>query len=329
MRTNCPLVLSMGDPNGIGPEVILKSVVAQPELLHKCVVIGHFESFEFYHRLGEFPFSISKILSIDEARSDSQALQILSLQSEGFTCSPGVLHADAGKLSMQCIALGVELCLQKKASALVTAPIHKAAISLAGYAHPGHTEYLAELCGVKEVLMMLVSDTLRVALATIHIPLSQVATRITKELVHKKLHLLEQALRSLYQFKRPKIAVLGLNPHAGDEGVIGREELDIITPALHSFQTEVSTIDGPFPADGFFANRMYQKYDAILAMYHDQGLIPFKTLSFNDGVNLTAGLPIIRTSPDHGTAFAIAGKNNASADSFGKAVQLALVLSNL
>ena len=176
---------------------------------------------------------------------------------------------------------------------------------------------------------MLVNDNLRVALATIHIPLAAVATSLTQNVIVDKLTVLHTSLKHDFRISNPRIAVLGLNPHAGDGGVIGREEIEIIQPALARAEERGIRTDGPFPADGFFGNRMQNNYDAIFAMYHDQGLVPFKTLSFGEGVNFTAGLPIVRTSPDHGTAFAIAGKNRADHKSFAKALRLAVDLSRL
>jgi 4-hydroxythreonine-4-phosphate dehydrogenase len=203
---------------------------------------------------------------------------------------------------------------------LVTAPIHKNAMQLAGFQYPGHTEYLAHEFGVKEGLMMMVTDTMRMALVTTHLPLQDVAAAITRDRLRAKLDTLIQSLKIDFGINRPVIAVLGLNPHAGENGLLGKEEEDIIRPVIIEAKKSGDIIMGPYPADGFFGSMNHRKFDAILSMYHDQGLIPFKMLHFQDGVNYTAGLPFVRTSPDHGTAYEIAGKNEADPSSFRAAL---------
>ncbi|MDX1642381.1 MAG: 4-hydroxythreonine-4-phosphate dehydrogenase PdxA, partial [Balneolaceae bacterium] len=203
----------------------------------------------------------------------------------------------------------------------------KEAIHMAGYDVPGHTEFLAEKTGTKEVVMVLASDDLRVALATIHIPLKDVKKSLQKDKLQRYLRILYRSLNVDFGIEKPKIGVLGLNPHAGDGGVIGNEEIELITPALQELSEEGILVDGPFAADGYFGSQLYKIYDATLAMYHDQGLIPFKALTFGTGVNFTAGLPIIRTSPDHGTAFNIAGENIADEQSFQSAYQMAVMMA--
>jgi 4-hydroxythreonine-4-phosphate dehydrogenase len=209
---------------------------------------------------------------------------------------------------------------------MVTLPISKEAINLTDYKIPGHTEFLATKTNTASVLMMLVNGDLRVALTTVHIPISDVAHTITKKLIIEKATILNNSLKSDFSISNPKIAVLGLNPHAGDGGVIGKEEIEIIQPAIKELQEQGVLASGPYPADGFFGQKRHLQYDAILAMYHDQGLAPFKLISFGKGVNFTAGLPIIRTSPDHGTAFDIANKGVADPSSFLQAYQLAVEL---
>ncbi len=211
-----------------------------------------------------------------------------------------------------------------KIDVLVTAPINKENIQSPDFKFPGHTEYLDEKFGKGNSLMFLVSDILKVAVVTGHIPVAQVGQELTSEKIIKKIRLLNQSLIEDFSIRKPKIAVLGLNPHAGDNGVIGNEEKQIIIPAIDKVKEEGILAFGPYPADGFFGNSTYKQFDAVLAMYHDQGLIPFKTIAFNSGVNFTAGLPIVRTSPDHGTAYDIAGKNEASEESFRRAIYTAI-----
>src|SRR5690606_8921163 len=210
---------------------------------------------------------------------------------------------------------------------LVTAPINKKVIQSEQFSFPGHTEYLADQLGGKP-LMLLVSDLLRVGVVTGHIPLNEVSSRLSKDLIVEKLRILNTSLKDDFTIRRPRIALLGLNPHSGDNGLLGREENDIIIPAINAAKEEGIMAFGPFPADGFFGGDTYKKFDAILAMYHDQGLIPFKTLAFSTGVNYTAGLPFIRTSPDHGTAYEITGQNVADAQSFLSAIYLAIDIYN-
>ncbi|HEY6082123.1 MAG TPA: 4-hydroxythreonine-4-phosphate dehydrogenase PdxA, partial [Chitinophagaceae bacterium] len=212
-------------------------------------------------------------------------------------------------------------CLRdKQIEGLVTAPIHKKNIQSADFKYTGHTPFLKEAFGVKEVVMLMVSENMRVALVTEHVPLKEVVKYITPEIINSKLQVLKESLTRDFGIENPRIAVLGLNPHAGDEGLIGDEEKNIILPAVAQAKNSNILCFGPYSADAFFARETYLKFDAVLAMYHDQGLIPFKSLSIGQGVNYTAGLPVVRTSPDHGTAFDIAGKNTADESSFREAV---------
>jgi 4-hydroxythreonine-4-phosphate dehydrogenase len=213
------------------------------------------------------------------------------------------------------------------ADAMVTAPISKEAIHLAGFSAPGHTEYIAGLTGTPSYTMMMVSDNLRIGLVTTHMPVKEVPGSVTIEAILDKIQVLSASLKSDFGVARPRIAVLGLNPHAGEAGVLGREENETIVPAIEKANADGFLVSGPHAADGFFGTRSYLSSDAVLAMYHDQGLVPFKTLTFNTGVNYTAGLPIIRTSPDHGTAFDIAGKGKALPDSLRTALYIATDIS--
>lgn len=315
----------MGDPGGIGPEVILKTIHEFGTAKATPLLLGNSSVFKFYADSIGFDLDIH----IVENASDVVPGQINLIESAAMDpeIRPGRLEAVNGKAAMQSVAKGIEACLSSSADALVTAPISKEAITRAGYRVPGHTEFLAEKTGTDQVLMMLVSGPLRVALATIHVPLRDVAGLLTPELLTTRLQILHNSLRTDFNIPEPKIAVFGLNPHSGDGGVIGREEIDLITPVIEKLNHSGYSLSGPFAGDGFFGKQMQNKYDAIFAMYHDQGLIPFKALTFGKGVNFTAGLPIIRTSPDHGTAFDIAGTNSADHRSFLSAYSLAIEMA--
>jgi len=227
-------------------------------------------------------------------------------------------------VAMLAVEKATDLCLQGIVSAMVTAPISKEAIRKGGYDAPGHTEFIAEKCGVSSFLMMMVTEHLKVALVTGHIPVWDVPKRITQKAILNRLALLNTSLQQDFGIPHPRIAVLALNPHAGEGGIMGKEEQLSIAPALEAARGNGCNAVGPFPADGFFGASTHLKFDGILAMYHDQGLVPFKTLAFDSGVNFTAGLPIVRTSPDHGTAYDIAGQGIAAPDSMRSAIYLAV-----
>ena len=318
--------ISIGDFNGIGPEIILKGLAVVDLSSSTPLIISPKQIPEFYNQR----LSFRELFHICESPSDikEHTVNILNLNSEELDLNPGTLSKQSGKTAMQSIEKGIELALADEIQALVTAPISKEAVNLAGYSIPGHTEFLADKTDAGEVLMILVNEGLRVALTTVHVPISEVAQSITKDLIIDKLGLLNQSLQSDFGIEHPKIAVLGLNPHSGDGGVIGKEEIEVISPAIDVVKNSGINATGPFPADGFFGQKLYTGFDAILAMYHDQGLAPFKLLSFGKGVNFSAGLPIIRTSPDHGTAFNIAGQGVAEASSFVQAYRLAVELAN-
>lgn len=322
------IAVSCGDPNGIGPEVILKTLFESGSEKSTPLLLGDLRLFNFYKHICELDIVFNVITSVDNI--DVNGVNLFDISNDKpFNPKPGLINSEAGSYAMHSVDKGIQLCMNNKADALVTAPISKKAISMAGYTVPGHTEFLADKTGTGQVLMVLVSGKLRVALATVHLPLRGVPDLITKELVQQRLQQLANSLNTDFSISNPSIAVLGLNPHAGDDGVLGSEETDQIIPAIDAFceKHNYVTVNGPFAADSFFGNRMHENYDGILAMYHDQGLGPFKTLSFGSGVNMTAGLPIIRTSPDHGTAFDIAGKNMADHHSFREAYELATELA--
>lgn len=312
----------MGDPNGIGPEVTLKSLQREDLESSIPIWIGSQKVFEFYSDKFDIQLPSKKFKANNSPEPGSVYLFDID-EDSNFEITPGKTSKDAGRLAMQAVDKGIQLCMSEEANALTTAPISKEAIHKAGYGVPGHTEFLAKKTDTDNVVMVLVSENFRVALATIHIPLKDVKQSINKENLQTNLRILYKSLSVDFGIGEPKIGVLGLNPHAGDGGVIGTEEIELITPALDELSEEDILVDGPFAADGYFGSQLYKIYDATLAMYHDQGLIPFKALSFGNGVNFTAGLPIIRTSPDHGTAFNIAGKNVADEQSFRAAYQMA------
>ena len=321
------IAISMGDYNGIGPEVTLKALKKINYEKSVPIWIGHKHVFDFYHEKSGLNLSTKEITDLGNIEPGVINIYRIKYNQENPTIRPGKTEAEAGEWAMKSVECGIKLSLQNMANALVTAPISKEAIRLAGYSVPGHTEFLAQKTNTSQVLMMLVNAGLRVALVTIHEPLKNVTALIEKNPIFNRLLVLNKSLKNDFGIQSPKIGVLGLNPHAGDGGVIGNEEIDIITPAIAEANEHGIIAEGPFPGDGYFGTQMYRQFDATLAMYHDQGLIPFKTLSFGKGVNFSAGLPIIRTSPDHGTAFSIAGKNQADEASFLAAYQLALTLA--
>lgn len=311
----------MGDPNGIGPEVILKTLKEEGTFNAIPVIAGNPDVIRYYaESIADLPDFV-EISTPEKATGNN--IYILPIGGD-VKAEPGKITPEAGKAAMMAIEAGTVVCMNGTADALVTAPISKEAINLAGFNIPGHTEFLSQLTSTDEVLMMLVNDSLRVGLVTIHVPVAEIIGILNQDTILSHLRLMAQSLKNDFNISEPHIAVLGLNPHAGDGGVIGKEEITVIKPALELALKDGVNVEGPFPADGFFGSRQWLHFDAVLAMYHDQGLIPFKTIAFGGGVNFTAGLPIIRTSPDHGTAFAIAGKNRAKPDSFMQAYRLAV-----
>lgn len=316
----------MGDPNGIGPEIIIKALSNREPDSSTPVIFGHETVFKFYADLKDRSFDFHVISSPENSREgEINLVNCSTFDTPSF--EPGSIQTGSGLAAMQAVEEGIKHCMAGTTDALVTAPISKEAISLADYDVPGHTEFLARKSDTNNVLMMLVSGDLRVALATTHIPVKDIAAKITSEHLATCLKMLNQTLKEDFGIDQPKIAVFGLNPHAGDGGVIGQEEIEIIQPVLNELSGGEISVSGPHAADGFFGKKMHKNVDAVFAMYHDQGLVPFKALTFGTGVNFTAGLPFIRTSPDHGTAFDIAGKNLADPGSFESAYRLAIELS--
>jgi 4-hydroxythreonine-4-phosphate dehydrogenase len=326
------ILWTQGDPNWIGSEIILKAFEALKQSEHQFVVVGSYCMMKYYAKHLGLNVPIKEITALHEisptADSEERQLYVLSL-SCNIKARVGEIQADAGNLAMQAIETAATLCLLQKADAMVTAPIHKQAIQLAGYKFQGHTDFLEHLSRpydkAAKAQMILVDrpSALRVALATVHVPLKEVSETLRRsDALRTSIEALSKALMKDFAIPSPCIAVLGLNPHASDGGVIGCEEIEWIQPELDRLK-ETFNVHGVFAADGFFGAKLYKQFDAVLALYHDQGLIPFKMLAFETGVNVTAGLPIVRTSPDHGTAFDIAGKGIANPKSFIEATLLA------
>jgi 4-hydroxythreonine-4-phosphate dehydrogenase len=316
--------ISQGDINGIGLEVIIKTFL-EPQMLEICtpVLFGSNKTASAHRKaLNIEDFSFNQIKDFSEL--NHKRANLFSVYEEDVTIELGQQTENGGKYAFKSLEAATNALAEGKIDVLVTAPINKENIQSAEFKFPGHTEYLDEKFGKGNSLMFLVSDDLRVAVVTGHIPVTRVAQELTSEKILKKIQLLNKSLTQDFAIRKPKIAVLGLNPHAGDNGVIGDEEKNIIIPAIEKAKAEGIVAYGPYPADGFFGNGAYKNFDSVLAMYHDQGLIPFKTIAFNNGVNYTAGLPIVRTSPDHGTAYDIAGKGIASEESFRKAIYTAI-----
>lgn len=321
MQTEKPIIgITIGDINGIGPEVIIKTF-ADNRLLELCtpVIFSSNKVINYYRRAVEdqhFNFHSTK----DLGNLSQKQVNVFNCWEEEVPIQPGALTEAGGKYAVRSLMVAAQCLKDGQLDAVVTAPIHKSNTQVPDFQYTGHTPFFKEKFGVKDVLMLLYHNELRVALATEHIPVSKIANYITKEHLTSKLNLLKDTLLKDFGIMKPKIAVLGLNPHAGDNGTIGDEDKNIITPLIEQMQQQGQLVYGPFAADAFFARGSYTEFDAVLAMYHDQGLVGFKTLAQGQGVNYTAGMPVVRTSPDHGTAFDIAGKNIADESSFREAV---------
>lgn len=304
-----------GDLNGIGLELIIKSLSDSRILDFMIpVVFANNKCINFY-RKGLPEFNLSFTVLTELSKLNPKQVNVLNCWEEEVEITPGELTATGGKYALISLEKAVEALKNKSIDGLVTAPIHKKNIQSDAFNFSGHTPYLQHAFGNTENLMLLVAENLRMALVTEHLTISDVTKHITKDKIKQKLAILNASLQKDFGIDKPRIAVLALNPHAGDEGLIGKEEIEIIQPAIKESKQNI-LVFGPYSADAFFARGAHEKFDGVLAMYHDQGLIPFKSLAFGEGVNFTAGLPIVRTSPDHGTAFDIAGRNKADASSF-------------
>jgi 4-hydroxythreonine-4-phosphate dehydrogenase len=315
--------ITLGDFNGIGPEVVI-GALADSRILNMItpVIYGSTRVISFYKKLmnlEEFNYTQIK----QRGQFLPKTVNVMNCWDDTTEINPGKASKESGTAARIALEKAVEDAREGLIDAFVTAPIDKYTIHSEQFPFRGHTEYLTKTFNATESLMLLAGGNLRVGLVTEHIPVKEVSQHLTKERVELKIRLMELSLKKDFNIQKPRIAVLGLNPHAGDEGLIGSEEKNVISPVIADLKAKGKLIFGPFPADGFFGAGAYAKYDGIVAMYHDQGLVPFKTLAFDNGVNFTAGLPVVRTSPDHGTAYNIAGKNQADCSSMREAIYLA------
>ena len=320
MSEKLKIGISIGDLNGIGMEVIIKALQDTRVLDYFTPIVYGQAKIASFHRkasgVSDFSFQIIN----DANQAKPKRANLINCWQEDVKITLGEQNETGGKYAFISLKKATEDLLAGKIDALVTAPINKSNIQQEGFEFPGHTEYLQAAAEAPESLMFMICDALKIGLVTGHVPVNAIADTISKEKIVAKLRLMNESLKKDFWIQKPKIAVLGLNPHAGDSGLIGTEDEEIIIPAIQEAYDSGILCLGPYAADGFFAGDSYTKFDAVLAMYHDQGLIPFKHLARRNGVNFTAGLPFVRTSPDHGTGYDIAGKGIASADSFLEAL---------
>ncbi|MFC0261638.1 4-hydroxythreonine-4-phosphate dehydrogenase PdxA [Fontibacter flavus] len=320
-RKNKPVIgISIGDINGIGPEVTIKALLDNRLLkMVTPVIYGHGKVITFYRKQLELEdFNFMQIRSIEEVHH--KKINVINVVEESPEVIPGVETQEAGKMALAALDHAIKDLKDGKIDGLVTAPLNKNNINSPEKKFIGHTEYLTEAFEIKESLMFLVAEDIRVGLVTGHMPLKKVAQHVTAENIRKKLDIMLKSLQNDFGIGKPRVAVLGLNPHAGEDGLLGDEEENIIKPVIREYKDKAHLVFGPYSSDGFFGMMHQKKFDGVLAMYHDQGLIPFKSLAFETGVNFTAGLPIVRTSPDHGTAYNIAGKKIADDGSMRAAI---------
>jgi 4-hydroxythreonine-4-phosphate dehydrogenase len=315
--------ITHGDVNGIGYEIIIKTLADERVIdMINPIVFGH-SKVASYHRktlsVRNFNFNLIKRAEMANPRRAN----IVNIIDRDIKLEVGSMTRVGGEMAFLSLKMAAEALDSNQIDAIVTAPINKKNIQSREFNFPGHTEFLADRYKVADYLMLMISGPLRIGVITGHIPISKVSEAITGDLIRKKIQILNESLVMDFAIQKPRIAVLGLNPHAGDNGLIGTEDKEIIEPAIREAFDSGTLVFGPYPADGFFGSSNYAKFDGILAMYHDQGMLPFKALAFDSGVNFTAGLPIVRTSPAHGTAFDIAGKNQADESSMRSAVYLA------
>ena len=320
MSEKLKIGISIGDINGIGFEVIIKSLLDSRVFDYFTpIVYGNTKNASFHRKANNInDFSFNVINDVDQA--NPKRANLINCWQEDVKITLGEENEVGGRYAFISLERAVEDLNAGKIDALVTAPINKHNIQQEGFHFPGHTEYLQSKANADDVLMFMICDDLKIGVVTGHIPVKDVAASITEEAIVKKLRMMHKSLKTDFWIQKPKIAVLGLNPHAGDNGVIGTEDDQVIVPAIQKATEEGILCFGPYPADGFFAGDAFKKFDAVLAMYHDQGLIPFKHIARRKGVNYTAGLPVVRTSPDHGTGYDIAGKNMATHESFLEAI---------
>jgi len=310
--------ISIGDFNGIGPEIIIKTLMDKSILnFFTPIIFGSSKLFSYQKKVFKINQNYNIINEVGQAKTNE--INIINLTQENINIDFGTPTEASSLLAIQSLEAATEALARKEIDVLVTAPINKDEMIKHGFHYTGHTEYLESKFNAN-ALMLMVNDDLRVAVSTHHIPVSQVVSHITQEKIMAQIRSLNKTLKEDFCIQKPKIAVLGLNPHAGDGGSIGKEEIEILNPAIQQLFGEGILAFGPFPADSFFQPAKLKSYDAVLAMYHDQGLTPFKTLAYENGVNYSANLPVVRTSPDHGVAYDIAGKNMADATSFEEAI---------
>ena len=321
LTENKPIIgISCGDINGIGVELIIKSL-SDARMLDFCtpVIFASNKVINFYRKsIPDLNFNFTSLKDLDKI--NSKQTNILNCWEEEITITPGELNDTGGNYAIKSLLAATHALKNKKIDALVTAPIHKRNVHTDAFPYTGHTPFFKDFFEQKDVLMLLAAGNFRVGLVTEHLPLKDVVSHISKESILSKINILNSSLKRDFNIDKPKIGVLALNPHAGDQGLIGSEEEELIKPAVKEARHRNMVVMGPYSADAFFARGYQDKFDAVLAMYHDQGLIPLKSLAFGEGINYTAGLPFVRTSPDHGTAFDIAGKNKADPSSFTTAI---------
>ncbi|MCX6277074.1 MAG: 4-hydroxythreonine-4-phosphate dehydrogenase PdxA [Bacteroidetes bacterium] len=314
--------ITHGDVNGVGYEIIIKTLQDMRLVeLYTIVVYGSSKVASYYRKamnINDFNFNLVK--KADQAHP--RRPNIVNIHDEEIKIDLGKSTAIAGELSLLSLEAACDDLSKNFIDVVVTAPINKKNIQSPGFAFPGHTEYFAKKFGNEDYLMLMVNNVIRIGVATGHIPLNKVKETLTEELILRKLEVLSHSLKRDFGVVKPRIAVLALNPHAGDEGLIGDEDKLVVKPAIEKAYSQNILAFGPYPADGFFGAGNFKQFDGILAMYHDQGMIPFKLMSFDEGVNFTAGLSIVRTSPAHGTAYDLAGKNIASPEAFRNALLL-------
>jgi 4-hydroxythreonine-4-phosphate dehydrogenase len=322
-----PLAVTMGEPSGIGPDVILQLFAQRAELgLPPFAVYGTLDFLRASAARLDVPFDLAAVVPGEAANAFAKVLPVVDVPGN-VADHPGEPSPLAASAVIGSIERAVAAVLHGECRGLVTAPIQKATLYGAGFKHPGHTEFLAALCAnggmARRPVMMLAHGPLRVVPATVHVPLSTVPGLITTALINETANILEHDLRTRFGIEKPRIGVAGLNPHAGEGGTLGTEDNDVIRPAVEGLKLEGMNIEGPIPADTLFHLPRWKSYDAVIAMYHDQGLIPIKTVAFDEAVNITLGLPLVRTSPDHGTALDLAGTGKASTGSFLAALRMA------
>ncbi|WP_186754662.1 4-hydroxythreonine-4-phosphate dehydrogenase PdxA [Echinicola salinicaeni] len=324
-KQNKPIIgITIGDINGIGAEVTMKALMDNRVLKQITPVIyAHGKAITFYRKLLKMEdFNFMQIRNIDEIHP--KKINVINVTENCPEVMPGVETQESGKMALAALDKAIEDIKAEKINGIVTAPLNKNNINSEELNFVGHTEYLTNAFDAKESMMFMVAEDMRVGLVSGHVPLAEVANNVTGKKINQKLKIMLKSLKEDFGIQKPKIAVLGLNPHAGEDGLLGKEEEEVIKPAIREFKDQGHMIFGPYAADGFFGMMHQMKFDGILAMYHDQGLVPFKTLAFESGVNFTAGLPVIRTSPDHGTAYNIAGKNVADEGSMRAAIYTAM-----